>query len=118
MKLISAITLMFCMIASISVAGVLCYQVQVDQDTKLYVGTDTSNYLTIPAGTEYGGVKNTTQIVFKIASSAKTSTPNVRIGFQTSQELSRDSTGQKLQGCAINFISDYYLTKSTTVVLN
>jgi hypothetical protein len=59
------------------------------------------------------------QIVFKITSSAKSATPNLRLGKQGSvmsrDSLSRDSNVQSIQGHVSQTFSNYYLTKSTTV---
>lgn len=119
MKKIPLLTMLFIIsIVFTASAAVICYTVQVDQDTKMYLGTDAVNYLIVPSGGNYGSIRNSTQVVFSITSSAVTGTSNLRIGFQTSPSLIRDSDGQKLQGCAPNVIGNYYLTKSTTIPLN
>lgn len=57
----------------------LAVEVQTDQDTKMYLGSDATNYYTIYSGVPETFVVNATQAVFKIASSAVTSSPNLRI---------------------------------------
>lgn len=117
-KLLFAL-LAVCLVATSTFAAVLCYQVEVDQDTKMYIGSDTTNYVVIPSGTNRTFIRGSaTQAVFAQASSAKTSAPNLRIGFQLSKYLSRDSEGQKMQGCTVDAIGNYYLTKSSAIPLN
>ena len=118
MKKIPFLILALLMIAGVASAAVLCYQVQVDQSTKVYVGTDSTNYTIQNAGSEKEYLAGATQAVFKITSSASTATPNLRIGFQTQPNLKKDAVGVKLQGCTVDVIGNYYLTKSTTIPLN
>lgn len=67
---------------SFPLTSVLVFKVQTDQDTKMYLGSDATNYFTIYSGTSETFVSNAAQAVFSITSSAKTSAPNLRILVQ------------------------------------
>lgn len=55
-------------------------------------------------------------VTFKIASSAATSTFNLRIGKMTGGELAKEKSGnEKIQAIAISAFTDYFLTKSQAI---
>jgi hypothetical protein len=121
-KLICFAALLCCFVTP-AFAGVLMYTVSVDQATKMYVGSDLTNYTLLPANT-FRAVyaNNASQITFSQTSSAKTSTPNVRVEYMNltggTPVLSKDRDGQKLQYFRTDSVGNYYLTKSTTLIFN
>lgn len=74
-----------------------------------------ANARSLPIGT--GAFTNVSSVTFMIASSAKTSTPNLRIGVQQGR-LAQTVNTQPIQGIAPNNILNYYLTKTLNINVN
>lgn len=113
MKKIPLIAFLLLITCAVAYSSVTIFQVEVDQDTDMYIGNDTT-YSTILSGTKelYGVTAK--QYTFLIASSAHPSKPNIRIKVMGSTPLRDAGTRAPMQVFAPKKTLNYSVTKSTT----